>query len=131
MPMTDTIYIVDDDVSVCRAVRRLLRSAQYRVLTFASAEEFRRADYRGFRGCLLLDIRLPGISGFELQEELLAKGVQMPVIFITGHDRAGMEERARALGGKEYLRKPFDDKALIAAIHAAMESRTESEADKQ
>ena len=129
--MTDTIYIVDDDVSVCTAVGRLLRSAQYRVLIFASAEEFRQADYGGSRGCLLLDIRLPGISGFELQEELLAKGVHMPVIFITGHDRAGMEERARELGGKEYLRKPFDDKALLEAIHAAMESQTEREANQK
>ena len=129
-PLTDTIYIVDDDVSVRSAVRRLLRSAQYLVRTFASAEEFRQTDYRSFRGCLLLDIRLPGMSGFELQEELLAKGMHMPVIFITGHDRAGMEERARELGCKEYLRKPFDDKALLEAIRAAMESQAEREAGK-
>ncbi len=128
--LQDTVYIVDDDEPLCRAVCRLLRSAQYRVRTFASAEEFRQVDFRSLRGCLLLDIRLPGISGFELQEELLAKGMRMPVIFITGHDHAGMEKRARAMGGRDYLRKPFDDKVLLEAIHAAMESRDEREADQ-
>ncbi len=119
--MADTIYVVDDDASVCNAVRRLLRSAQYRVHTFGSAEEFRRADFKSCPGCLLLDIKLPGISGFDLQQELLASGVRMPVIFITGHDRAGMEEQAMKLGATAYLRKPFDEEALLGAIRRAMQ----------
>ena len=123
-PETNTVYVVEDDTSLCNAVRRLLRSAQYRVFTFASAEEFYRSDFANSRGCLLLDIRLPGISGFELQERLIAAGVQTPVIFITGQDRAGMEERAMQLGASAYLRKPVDEETLLAAIHRAMESLT-------
>jgi FixJ family two-component response regulator len=122
IPETHTVYVVEDDTSLCNAVRRLLRSAQYRVITFATAEEFRQSDFKNSPGCLLLDIRLPGISGFELREELLASGAQMPVIFITGQDRAGMEERAMRLGASAYLRKPVDEETLLAAIRLAMKS---------
>jgi len=120
IPEADTVYVVEDDTSLRNAVRRLLKCAQYRVLAFASAEEFSRSDYKNNPGCLLLDIRLPGISGFELQEQLLASGVQMPVIFITGQDRAGMEERAMRLGASAYLRKPVDEETLLGAIQLAM-----------
>ena len=116
----ETIYLVEDDASLRTAVRRLLRSAQYRVLAFASAEEFYRSDFRTSPGCLLLDIRLPGISGFDLQSRLIDAGIRMPVIFITGQDRAGMEEYARQLGASAYLRKPVDEETLLAAIRQAM-----------
>jgi FixJ family two-component response regulator len=118
----ETIYVVEDDTSLRNAVRRLLMSARYRVLTFASAEEFQRSEFRTSPGCLLLDIRLPGISGFELQAQLLSAGIRMPVIFITGQDRAGMEEHAMQLGASAYLRKPVDEEALLAAIGHAMKS---------
>ena len=118
----NTVYVVEDDTSLRNAVRRLLRSAQYRVVTFPSAEEFYRSDFKSSPGCLLLDIRLPGINGFDLQEKLLAAGVQMPVIFITGQDRAGMEERAMRLGASAYLRKPVDEETLLGAIRLAMKS---------
>jgi FixJ family two-component response regulator len=78
IPEADTVYVVENDTSLCKAVRRLLRSAQYRVITFASDEEFRQSDDKSSPGCLLLDIRLPGVSGFELQEQLLASGTQIP-----------------------------------------------------
>ncbi len=129
IPMTEIVYVVDDDASVCNAVRRLLRSAQYRVYTFTSAEEFRQSDFKSRPGCLLLDIRLPGISGFDLQEQLLDSGVRMPVIFITGHDRAGMEEQAMSLGATAYLRKPFDEIALLGAIRRAMKTLTDRMTD--
>ena len=129
--MADTVYVVDDDASVRNAVRRLLTSAQYRVLTFASAEEFFQADFKRSPGCLLLDIRLPGISGFKLQEELIAAGVRMPVIFVTGHDRAGMEERAMSLGATAYLRKPFDEEVLIGAIRVAMKHLSNGKTDEK
>jgi FixJ family two-component response regulator len=122
IPETHTVYIVEDDTSLRNAVRRLLMSAQYRVITFASAEEFRQSDFKSNPGCLILDVRLPGISGFELHEELLASGAQMPVIFITGQDRAGMEERAMLLGASAYLRKPVDEETLLGAIRLAMKS---------
>lgn len=117
-----TVYVVEDDTSLRNAVRRLLKCAQYRVLAFASAEEFYRSDFKDNPGCLLLDIRLPGLSGFELQEQLLASGVQMPVIFLTGQDRAGMEEQAMRLGASAYLRKPVDEDTLLGAIQLAMKS---------
>ena len=118
------VYVVEDDTSLRNAVHRLLKCAQYRVLAFASAEEFYSSDFKSSRGCLLLDIRLPGLSGFELQEQLLAAGTQMPVIFLTGQDRAGMEEHAMRLGASAYLRKPVDEDTLLGAIQLAMESLT-------
>jgi FixJ family two-component response regulator len=131
IPMTEIVYVVDDDASVCNAVRRLLRSAQYRVHTFTSAEEFRQSDFKSRPGCLILDIRLPGISGFDLQEQLLASGVRMPVIFITGHDRDGMEEQAVRLGATAYLRKPFDEEALLGAVATAMKSLFSRKTDEK
>jgi FixJ family two-component response regulator len=121
----NTIYVVEDDASLRNAVGRLLRSAHYRVLPFASAEEFIRSAFTSIVGCLLLDIKLPGISGFELLEQLHASGMQMPVIFITGQDREGMEERAMRLGATAYLRKPVDEETLLSAIRRAMESAGE------
>jgi FixJ family two-component response regulator len=103
-------------------VRRLLKSAQYRVITFTSVEEFRQSDFKSSPGCLLPDIRLSGISGFELQEQLPASGVQMPVIFITGRDGTGMEDRAMRLGASAYLWNPFDEETLLGAIRIAMKS---------
>ena len=125
IPEANIVYVVEDDKSLCNAMRRLLMSAQYHVITFASAEEFRLSDFKSRPGCLLLDIRLPGISGFELQEQLIASGVPMPVIFITGQDRAGMEERAMRLGATAYLRKPVDEETLLGAIRTAMKSPSE------
>lgn len=125
--MVGTVYVVDDDLSVCNALRRLLKSSQYRVHTFASAEELRRSDFKSSPGCLLLDIKLPGIGGFELQEELIASGVQIPVIFITGQDRNGMEERAMRLGASAYLRKPFDEMVLLDAVRVALKSQFNAE----
>jgi FixJ family two-component response regulator len=131
IPEAETVYVVEDDMSLCNAVRRLLRFMQYHVLTFASAEEFFRSDFKSDQGCLLLDIKLPGISGFELQERLLASGVQMPVIFITGQDRAGMEERALRLGAIAYLRKPVDEEGLLGAIRLAMKSIMNGKANEK
>jgi FixJ family two-component response regulator len=125
-----TVYVVEDDTSLCNALRRLLRSAQYRVFTFASAEEFCRSDFKSKAGCLLLDIKLPGMIGFELQEWLLASGVQMPVIVITGQDREGMEERAMRLGASAYLRKPVDEEILLGAIRLAVKSLTDGKANE-
>lgn len=127
--MAGTVYVVDDDLSVRTALQRLLRSSQYRVHTFASAEELRRSNFKSSPGCLLLDIKLPGIGGFEFQEELIASGVQLPVIFITGQDRTGMEERAMRLGATAYLRKPFDERVLLDAVRVAMKTLC-SEGDK-
>ncbi len=118
----DLVYVVDDDASVRNAVRRLLKSAHYSVMTFASAEEFWQSEFKSVPGCLLLDIMLPGISGFELQEKLLDKGHKIPVIFVTGQDRPGMQQRALGLGAIAYLKKPIDEETLLESIRLAMKS---------
>ena len=124
-----TVHVVDDDASWRTSVQRLLSAAGYRVMLYASAEEFYRSDFKTSPGCLILDIRLPGISGFELQARLIASGVRMPVIFMTGQDRAGMEEYAMQLGASAYLRKPVDEETLLDAIRHAMKSRTGEKGD--
>ena len=111
------ISIVDDDRSVRRALRRLVGSAGYLVETFASAPEFLRSAPSARTACLVLDIYLEGMNGFELQEQLVADQVPIPIIFMTAHDDAPTRERIRRSGAAGYLGKPFDGQALLDAIH--------------
>ena len=111
------ISIVDDDRSVRRALRRLIGSAGYLVETFASAPEFLRSAPSTRTACLVLDIYLEGMNGFELQEQLVADRVTIPIIFMTAHDDAATRERIRRSGAAGYLGKPFDGQALLDAIH--------------
>jgi FixJ family two-component response regulator len=113
---TPVISIVDDDLSVRRALRRLVGSAGYLVETFPSAREFLSSTPSARTACLVLDIYLDGMNGFELQEQLTADRVAIPVIFITAHDDAGTRERIRRSGAAGYLGKPFDGQALLDAI---------------
>ena len=110
------ICVVDDDVSVRRALGLLLRSAGFAVDTFASAEAFLGSGDETHYDCLVLDVHLGGLSGFALQERLAAAGRSKPVVFITAHDDPASWQRARAVRTAEYLRKPFDDQSLIDAI---------------
>ena len=112
-----TVGIVDDDTSLLRALGRLVRAAGFTVKTFTSAEEFLDFDQRVPFRCLVLDVRLGGMDGFELHERLRARGGAPPVIFITAHDEVDNRERARRAGALELLRKPLDDAALVDAIH--------------
>jgi len=114
------VCIVDDDVSVLRALRRLLVAEHLAVETFMSAEEFLASAHRSSARCLVLDMQLGGVSGLELQAKLVASGTSTPVVFITAYDEAGMRERARKAGAVDYLRKPFDDVALLGAIARAI-----------
>jgi FixJ family two-component response regulator len=114
------ISIVDDDPSVRRALRRLVKSAGYIVETFASARDFLDSSPQGRSGCLILDIQMEGMSGFDLQEQLAVERSAIPVVFITAHDDAPTRERIRRSGVAGYLRKPFDDLALLDAIRAAV-----------
>jgi len=109
------VGIVDDDASLRNALARALRWNGIRAETFESAEEFLRRDAAGEPECIVLDIHLPGISGFELQELLASRGVRPPIIFITGHDDA-LSQRAQVHGTSGHLRKPFDTGALVALI---------------
>jgi FixJ family two-component response regulator len=110
------IAIVDDDPSVRRALGRLIRSAGYGVEAFASAGEFLDAAPVGRTACLILDLRLEGMMGFELQERLAADGARIPIIVITAHDDAATRERVRHAGAAAYLPKPFDPAALLDTI---------------
>jgi DNA-binding NtrC family response regulator len=114
------IYVVDDDVSVREAVESLIKSAGLRVRAFASAQEMLASLRMELPSCLVLDIQLPDISGFELQQELATKDIQIPIIFLTGHGDIPMSVRAIKAGALEFLTKPFDDEYLIEAIRSAI-----------
>jgi FixJ family two-component response regulator len=121
-PSGQFVFVVDDDFSVRRALRRLIKSAGFAVETFASGPEFLDSNPQSGTGCVLLDIHLGGMSGFEVQERLAIRGVGIPIIFITAHDDAVTRDRARSGGAVAYLRKPFDDRVLLDAIRKAVDS---------
>ena len=114
------IHIVDDDESVRNALERLIRSAGFRVRTFVSAEDFLQNREHAVPGCLLLDVRMPGRSGLELQDELAASGVNVPIVFITAHDDDEARSRALRGGAVAFFQKPFEDQALLDVIHKAL-----------
>jgi FixJ family two-component response regulator len=103
------IYVLDDDVSVREAVGSLIRSVGLSVKTFSSAQETLASLRRELPSCLVLDIQLPDINGFELQQELATKDIQIPTIFLTGHGDIPMSVRAIKAGAVEFLTKPFED----------------------
>ena len=114
------IYVVDDDLSVREAVGSLIRSAGLNVKTFGSAQEMLASLRKELPSCLVLDIQLPDINGFELQRELATKDIQIPIIFLTGHGDIPMSVRAIKAGALEFLTKPFDDEYLLEAIRSAI-----------
>ena len=117
---SDAVFVVDDDESIRRAMKRLLKSSGYDAVTFASAEEFIASNPGRGKGCLILDIRLPGMTGLDLQEKLTASGAKYAVIFITAHDDAQWRQKAKAAGAIAYLRKPFAEQALLDAIRICL-----------
>jgi len=114
------IALVDDDLSVRRALPRLLRSAGYQTRAFASAQDLLESRFAESAACLVLDIHLERTSGFELYERLRASGVMIPTIFITAYDDDAIRDRARSLGAVAFLRKPFDAGALLNAVATAL-----------
>ena len=114
------IFVVDDDASVRDAIRRLLLSLDISIRSFASAEEFLDDTAPGTRGCLILDMRLPGMSGTQLQRHLCKHDWKMPIVFVTAHDDNKAKEAALRLGALSYLQKPFDRKEFLASVHAAI-----------
>src|SRR5271166_4381405 len=121
--MSDTVamvYVVDDDASAREGVARLIRSAGLRTKTFASGEEFLAAARPALPSCLVLDVNLPGLSGLDVQKELIKSGAQIPVIFLTGHGDISMTVSAVKAGAVDFLTKPFDDEALLAAIRQTL-----------
>jgi len=126
-----TVFVVDDDPSVRRGLERLLRTAGHRVESFASAREFlERPEPDGPR-CLVLDVRMPGQSGLDLHDRLVASGRDIPVIFITGHADVPMAVRAMKAGAVDFLSKPFDDAELLGAARQALDRDRQRWASRQ
>ncbi len=136
--MTDqkpTIFIVDDDPSIRESTQLLLESVGFNVKTFISGQDFLKAKVQADLGCLILDVRMPGLSGLDLQEKLLSVKTQLPVIFITGHGTVPMSVRAMKAGAVDFLQKPFEEQELLDAINRAIARQREQkskneEADK-
>ena len=120
-PETSVVYVVDDDASAREALDSLIRSVGLQVKTFASGQEFLRYQRSEGPACLVLDVRLPGQSGLQLQRELAAGGCHIPIIFITGYGDIPMSVRAMKAGAIGFLTKPFRGQALLDAIHGALE----------
>ncbi len=121
------VYVVDDDVSAREGVARLIRSAGLLAKTYASGEEFLAAPRPKHPGCLVLDVNLPGVSGLDLQQELSKSGVQLPIVFLTGHGDIPMSVRALRGGASNFLTKPFDDEDLLNAVRQCLTSYLEDE----
>src|SRR5579863_2187395 len=115
------VFVVDDDVSIREALRNLFRSVGLNVRTFATAQEFLSNRQAEVLGCLVLDVRLPGLSGLDLQRQLVEANVRIPIIFITGHGDIQMSVRAMKAGAVEFLTKPFRDQDLLDAVQQAID----------
>lgn len=118
--LTPTVYIVDDDSGVRSSIRVLMKSVGLAAMPFPSAKDFLEAYHPNSPGCLVLDIRMPGMSGLELQEALNERGAVIPVIFITGHGDIPMAVEAMRHGAFDFLQKPFRDQDLIDRIQQAL-----------
>ena len=126
-----TVFVVDDDPSIREALSSLIRSVKLRVETFSSAQEFLRHDRADAPACLVLDVRLPGLNGLQLQQQLIRDGVHVPIIFITGHGDIPMSVRAMKAGAVEFLTKPFRERHLLRAIEQAIDRDRERLAQRK
>src|SRR4051794_32401404 len=120
-PENPVVYVVDDDASVREALRNLFRSVGLRVEVFGSAPEFLQSKLPDVASCLILDIRLPRLSGLDFQVDLAEAGVHIPIIFMTGHGDIPMTVRAMKAGAVDFLTKPFRDQDMLDAVTAAIE----------
>lgn len=118
---TPTVFVVDDDDLVRASIQGMLNSVGLRSETFGTAQEFLHSKRPDGPSCLVLDVRLPGVSGLDFQRELVDAGIRIPVIFITGHGDIPMTVRAMKYGAVEFLTKPFRDQDLLDAIHQALD----------
>ena len=118
--MTGTVYVVEDDAAVRDALAQLLEGKRFRVKLFESAERFLEACEPGQAGCLVLDMRLPGMSGIDLQAALAARGIELPIIFLTGHGDVPSSVRALRAGAVDFLQKPAESRTLLARVGEAL-----------
>ena len=115
-----TVFIVDDDPAVSEGLKELVRTIQLKVETFATAQAFLESYHPSRPGCLVLDVRLPGMSGLRLQDELIARGITLPIIFISGHGDLAMAVEAMKKGAYDFMEKPVGDQMLLDRINAAL-----------
>jgi FixJ family two-component response regulator len=115
-----TVYVIDDDEAVRRFLRGLIASVDLRVQTYASAQEFLNAYQHESPGCLVLDIRMPGMSGLELQQELNARGIDLPIIVLTGHGSVQVAVHAMKAGAIDFIEKPFNNELLLDRVQKAV-----------
>ena len=125
------VFVVDDDRSMRESLRRLLTSVGMTVEVFPTAQAFLGASRRDVPGCLVLDVRLPGASGLDLQKRMAETDLEIPIIFITGHGDVPMSVRAMKAGAVEFFTKPFRDQDLLDAIHQALERDREARAQRE
>jgi len=118
---SQVVFVIDDDASMRDAVSRLLNAVGLTVQTFASAREFLAGRLPDVPGCAVLDVRLPGLSGLDLQREMVERGIHIPVIFITGHGDIPMSVQAMKAGAVEFLTKPFRDQDLLDAVRSGIQ----------
>jgi two-component system, LuxR family, response regulator FixJ len=124
------IFLVDDDRDVRRALKRLLKMANFRVETFATAEEFLSSAHSRGPGVLVLDIRLPGMNGVELQNVLAASGSTLPIVFMTAYEDDGMRQEVMDQGAVAFLQKPVDEMTLLEAIQKAFNNKVKVKSDE-
>jgi FixJ family two-component response regulator len=125
------VFVIDDDVTVHTALEQLLGSVGLRVVSFVSAAEFLAHNLPDSPSCLVLDVRMPGMSGLKLQEELAKAEVQLPIVFITGHPDVAVAVRAMKAGASDFLIKPFTDQDLLDAVFVALERDRERRARQE
>jgi FixJ family two-component response regulator len=123
------VFVVDDDLKIREALKALFRSVDQPVETFASAAEFLKSKPANVPSCLVLDVRLPGLSGLDFQSELARNGIHIPIIFMTGHGDIPMTVRAMKAGAIEFLPKPFRDQDLLDAVRIGIERDRERRKD--
>jgi FixJ family two-component response regulator len=126
-----TVFVVDDDESMREALRSLLRSVRLRVETFGSAADLLRSKLPDVASCLVLDVRLPGLSGLDFQAELAKANIHIPIIFMTGHGDIPMSVQAMKAGAVDFLTKPFRDQDMLDAVAAALERDRSRRKDEQ
>ena len=121
-----SVFIVDDDPLIRDALEQLIKSVGLNAFTFSSAQEFLEKELPDEPCCLILDIRMPRLSGLDLQDELEKRSLTIPIIFITGHGTVSMSVRAMKAGAVDFLQKPFEDQELLDAIHNAIEQNRQT-----
>jgi len=121
------VFVIDDDESICRSLRRLMRSVGHQVRTFNSAQDFLNQRCQNTPGCLVLDVRMPGMGGLELQKELVDSGSSMPIIFMSAHEDVLVWEQALKAGAIAFLQKPFEDQILVEKVGLALSRFTDEQ----